>query len=131
MNTDEFSLDAFKSKQEPQCFKLDALNKKGWRNKVGNDGECPFCGAWSDHWKNFSGEEFDKQLCSREGCKKKAEVGAHVIRPRDGSYEWIVPSCTEHNVTENLPNVSPESFILKEGTILVNADVGETHGEDG
>jgi len=108
----------FGGEQEPQCLEINASNKNGWKNKVGNDGGGP----WNAHWENFSGKKFDKQLCSREYCFDPAEVGAHVIRPSDGSKEWITPFCQEHNVKENLPNVPAEYFDLKVGTILVYAD---------
>jgi len=96
---------------------------KGWRNKDGNDGDCPNCDTWEKHWEKFSGKKFGEQRCSNKGCSSEAKHGSHVIHQSAGDQkEWIVPLCIGCNVTENLPNTPSERLCLKPGTILVNAD---------
>ena len=111
---DEF-FNPFGGEQEPQCVKLDALSKNGWKNKGGtSDRECPICGSWKTHWERISGKKFGK--CLKEGCPNRAEVGAHIFRPSDGQKEWIVPFCKECNNPSNTG-----LFNLEVVTILVSA----------
>jgi len=95
----------------------------GWKNKGGTcDRECT-CGAWKTHWENFSKRKFNKQLlCSSEGCDDEAKHGAHVFHSSaEDLKEWIVPLCAKCNNSNN-----KKLFNLKIGTILVNANKGET-----
>jgi len=119
MSTDEdgFSLDAFKGLPIPKCLKINDLNKKGWKNKIGtSDRKCPVCGSWKEHWIKLSRQEFDGLTCSKEGCSNKAEDGAHIIRQPNYQEEWIAPLCAKCNNPNNT-----EPFNLRVETILVRA----------
>jgi len=102
-----------------------ARNKTGWQNKSGTGGrKCP-CGSWENHWNKFSGKKFEEQNCANEKCSSKAEHGSHVYNTNfSGAKEWIVPFCAKCNLAEE-----GKTFTLRDDTIIVNANVGETCGK--
>ncbi len=70
--------------------------------------------AWIDYWKKHTGKSIG--ICTRLGCIKDAEVGAHVIKVNSSDKDWyIVPLCKECNKKS-------EAFTLKSGASLVPAN---------
>jgi len=92
------------------------LPVNGWKNKNGTGERDCKCGSWKNHWINFSGKKWPDE-CSVDGCKKKPDLGAHVINP-DVSGEKIVPMCDSCNK-------KTEAFSLKSITV-VSANTTET-----
>jgi len=97
-------------------------NQTDWKNKGGTSFRfnCK-CGNWKNHWENFSGKDFFLQKCSVLGCSNLAEQTAHIFRSEDGMFEWLAPLCRSCNHSTNT-----ESFDLKIGSVLVNANRKET-----
>ena len=80
------------------------------------------CGAWLDHWKNFSNKTLPT-ACSVIGCSAKAEVGAHVQKDSQTDRDWfIIPLCDKHN------KETKKSLDVSMMTVFVSANVSKTCG---
>lgn len=85
-----------------------------------SDNTCE-CSSWLEHWKTFGGL-YSVSMCAVEGCKEKAEVGAHVQKA--GSDDWyIVPLCKSHNAERG------GSISVADSTKLAPANVSQTCGK--
>ena len=102
-----------------QILVIDSTNKDNWKNCGGTSRRpnCA-CGSWKEHWENFSGKTWPSE-CSKKGCTKTPEVGAHV-ESIGVSGEWIAPLCKTCNA------ISGERFSLNTGTVLVSANKSRT-----
>ena len=96
---------------------MEYVTNKGWKNKKGTSIRFCNCGSWKQHWLNYSGITWP-EVCSVEGCKNKATLGAHIYNS-EVSGEKIVPACDSCNKRD-------ESFDLKGGVTLVPANKQKT-----
>ena len=71
------------------------------KNKKGTSNSNPPAGysSWLDYWEKKKGTKATK--CEAMLCKGNADVGGHVIKSGEGSKEYILPICYDHN---NKPN---------------------------
>jgi len=89
-------------------------------NVNGTAGLACKCGSWLDHWRKYSRQRYE--YCGEGSCSARSEVGAHVQKNTAFDRAWyIVPLCTRHNARA-------ASMTLKEGLVLVPADVASTCG---
>lgn len=89
----------------------------GWQNKHGTSERNCVCGSWKNHWINVSGNSWPK-TCIVSDCSNAPSVGAHVINSKVKG-EKIAPMCKSCNNSD-------DSFSLKGGRTLVNANKSET-----
>ncbi len=106
---------------------IDDTECSNWKNAVntGNkDASKAECNSWKEFWIKYSGREWPDS-CSHEGCNKKAEDGAHLIKSNSsnkfGNKQFVVPMCKEHNPRTSV-KINP-CFNLKIGTAIVRANV--------
>jgi len=95
---------------------MKVININGTSDNVCN------CGSWLNHWKNFSKQSLPT-YCSKKGCTKKPEVGAHV--QKDSLYDknwYIVPLCKDCNAKTR------GSLEISDFITLVSANINETCG---
>lgn len=101
--------------------KLGSEYQVGWKNEYGTSDLIPSTGnSWKDYWKAYTGGYWPKK-CSVFCCDEEAEVGAHVINPAVSRRDFIVPMCRGCNAKYD--EYDPESMILEDGTILVDANL--------
>lgn len=82
------------------------------------------CGAWINHWVEFSSSKSLPKICSVLDCNDKVEDGAHVIKcDSNDENQYIVPFCHQHNEIEN------KCFKLKPNAELVSANESDTCGK--
>lgn len=90
----------------------------GWSNKSGTADRACKCGAWKQHWMNFSTKKTWPDSCSVKGCFSTATLGAHVINLKVVG-ERIVPMCDSCNKLG-------DTFTLKGGTSVPSANKSQT-----
>lgn len=75
--------------------------------------ECQHCGPWIDHWEKYAKTTAKK--CCIKSCDNDAEVGAHVLLPKQKDDRvFIIPMCKHHNGKD-------ESMKARSGTKFVYA----------
>jgi len=70
---------------------IDVKNKKGTGDKNPPSGYS----SWLDFWEKKKGSKATK--CEAMSCGGKPDVGGHVIKSGEGSKEYILPLCYDHN----------------------------------
>ena len=107
-----------KDRNNIRCIELQPKCQIGWKNEDGTSDLKPSLGDnWKDYWEKHSGRCWPKK-CSVLFCYEEAKVGAHVINPEVSPRDFILPMCKECNSSFN-----EQSMILKDGTILVDANL--------
>lgn len=83
--------------------------------------ECPNCGPWKNHWKEFSKVPWPNK-CSVSTCNEIADRGGHVVCSGDKrGRRYIVPMCKVCN------GKSPDKdFALDFGTVMISANCSDT-----
>lgn len=66
--------------------------------------------SWEKFWKAKNEYDFPT-YCQCEGCFKKAEVGAHVMRTSDSNKWYIVPLCYGCNNQDEPFNVDEDYLV--------------------
>lgn len=102
-----------------KTFMITDSFKDGWKNVNGSGNrEDDNCGSWLEHWKNITMLGNRAVICASAECNEIATDGSHVRHPSVPGV-WIVPLCHKHNC-------SSEDLTLKDGAVLVRANLSET-----
>ncbi len=97
------------------------LPAKGWKNKGNTSSRQCKCGAWKEHWQNFTNKSWPEK-CACLNCNNGATLGAHVFNTSDDvTGEWIAPFCSSCN-----NQGTDVEFTLKSSTTLIPANQQKT-----